>query len=768
MPQQNQVSATNRLVPQKLRLVTLILVATTLPLAPRTSQATDCNAYDTGSALMFDSYVAGLTTDSERVCALTAQGALVVCLLDGGTLERSGSVSLPFAGGNRPSLTLDGDVCWVSFDRHLMAVDIQDPANPLVLSDLELPSASTAMTQLGDVLWLGGPDLLGVSANNPTAPALISRAPISTVDLDTDGRYLYAATSAWETGAWLQVIDVSRPSLPLIAWEEPHRTACSTAVAVRDNLLLATYSYTDGHDDDLFLTSYDVAHPESPRRIDDAEVWGREIAWAGSAVVLSRSPRVTEVSDEGTLGILSTEGAIHERVAAAGSILVTSSGPRLYVQDVSAIQQSTAGALRPTLPIRTPLTDLEGTGTRLALAINPEHLSASAVEPPAMGRGSYRFLEVAGIRDIAHYPLGDQAVIVFAATAQGVTTCSFDVDLNWGTINLVTETRAPVQKLTYLDDHLYAISDDLALDTYSINAVTLPVWEASHALADTAIDVVAGLSRLVVTYGDHLEVFTVDDGTLQEASSIAYGAGDRPIVAPQTCPAATPSIAVAYGRGGVGDPAWVELIDLSDPHNPERVHTLPFGTDSREYRNWRPTELAWHGDTVYVLTPEGVAVVDAEDWTAPIVRASLGLDAWMKSDLEQLAIAHGQVVAVFKRSGQMVAHPLRCDARAGCHALSVDASATVPAIVVALVSAMPHRAGSALRFEVTAARPAAATIGVYDVQGRLIERIGGVSQLSAIPTAFEWTGTARRRSGVYWLKAQASAGAAARKVVLIR
>lgn len=188
-----------------------------------------------------------------------------------------GGVGLPFSAR---CLCVSGSLAYAASgsgeEGVVDVLDLQDPASPAVLSELDISDDSRDIRVQGDQLFVtAGRRLVVVEVSDPLYPRLLGETvPLDgprSLGLAVDGIQAYVGV-----GSSLDVIDVSHPlSAPLLG---SYRYASSVSVDYQDGFV-----YLLNTDYVCKLVSFDVSDPTNPHPVDDTIVgdFGSAVAVAG-------------------------------------------------------------------------------------------------------------------------------------------------------------------------------------------------------------------------------------------------------------------------------------------------------------------------------------------------------------------------------------------------------------------------------------------------------------------------------------------------------
>lgn len=162
--------------------------------------------------------------------------------------------------------------------------DVADPANPINVGNLQIPSSNVRV--FGSRAYLAnGIRLVLVDVTDPASPIETGSVylPSRVVDMVEYGTTVFAATEY----RGLQIVNVSDPTQPVIVGAVPLETICSGISLSGSFLYLATGS-TPAGPSPIDLLILDISEPTLPKTIGNIErdvnevaVEGSHIFWAG-------------------------------------------------------------------------------------------------------------------------------------------------------------------------------------------------------------------------------------------------------------------------------------------------------------------------------------------------------------------------------------------------------------------------------------------------------------------------------------------------------
>lgn len=231
---------------------------------------------------------------------------VVIDLSPEGTLEEFSSADLP--DRLRPDdLAVIGDTAWIvtsSRDHGLLAVDLGDPAQPVLTTALELPVAAMSLATVDDHLLMAtSVGLLIADVSDPAAPEIIGSLEIDgarSIEAATDHAYV-ASLYALHT---IDISDLTEPSE--VATVDIDRFAAPLSMMVADEHLIVGLIDLDPHiaPPDGGLLTFDLSDPSHPVEISDTHFSSGPTALVMSqrAIVASDSERGLRVFDPDASG----------------------------------------------------------------------------------------------------------------------------------------------------------------------------------------------------------------------------------------------------------------------------------------------------------------------------------------------------------------------------------------------------------------------------------------------------------------------------------
>jgi hypothetical protein len=225
---------------------------------------------------------------------------------------------------------------WVGGNSRLLVVDISDPAKPAVLDMYETNAASVFFTPFGEYGFIGA-GTSGVQVVRIAEPVL---PPVPAGHVNMSGRSLnvkvhgdYAYLGVYLGNQGIQVIDISDPTNLV------HVGSCSTPDGVPDIHIEGDYAYAPSG---VGLSVFDISNPISPIHVGTCNTpnsaYGLDVA--GDYVFIADNPgfQVIDISDPVhpvLAGGCSTSGSNHEVLVAGNYAYVSGFAAGLEVIDIS-------------------------------------------------------------------------------------------------------------------------------------------------------------------------------------------------------------------------------------------------------------------------------------------------------------------------------------------------------------------------------------------------------------------------------------------------
>ena len=182
------------------------------------------------------------------------------------TSDRTGKVASIVTNHNFPTgIVLSGSLAHVAEyeNERLSTVDITDPLNPVLRSQLSLGARSNGIAVSGRHVYLTGIDRLLqiVDVTNPSAPQVTASLPGSSFSIAAHGTHVYVVSYGGRVANTLQVFNASNPSAPLLVSQTTIGSGFSEIVVIGTIAYICTDDTSGGGD---WLRLYDVSNPAAP------------------------------------------------------------------------------------------------------------------------------------------------------------------------------------------------------------------------------------------------------------------------------------------------------------------------------------------------------------------------------------------------------------------------------------------------------------------------------------------------------------------------
>jgi hypothetical protein len=182
------------------------------------------------------------------------------------TSDRTGKVASLVTNHNFPTgIVLSGNLAHVAEyeNERLSTVDITDPLNPLLRSQLPLGARANGIAVSGRHVYLTGIDRLLqiVDVTNPSAPQVTVSLPGSSFSIAAHGTHVYVVSYGGRVANTLQVFNASNPSAPVLVSQTTIGSGFSEIVVIGTIAYICTDGTSGGGD---WLRLYDVSNPAAP------------------------------------------------------------------------------------------------------------------------------------------------------------------------------------------------------------------------------------------------------------------------------------------------------------------------------------------------------------------------------------------------------------------------------------------------------------------------------------------------------------------------
>ena len=707
-----------------------------------------CQTYTYTGSTNTTADVAGIATDGDYAYVATIDGLFSIYrIAPDSDFILEGVTTYP-GGRALRDVAVSGDVCFLLDRTELWVIDVTAKTSPELAATVQLPMECLEFAVMDDMLWLIGDALIGFDVREPTQPRLVAQsARIDGNRIDQDGRYLYVGGR----NRLLRVVDVTRPSLPLEIMNVSHRVAFLQVVGDR------LFVVEDGEDHYWRLVEYDIAHPG--RIAGQVPHYGLRLgrmAATDEFMILGGRGTLLDLRD-GQARVVSLDLGRFDRVAASGAVAIGASYNRLYAYQLDALPDNEPffnGSLLGsgvTSLVATPYGLYAGANPSQVVLVDPTSLRALTVVP------------LAGVRDLATV---DLPPLLFAAGPEGISTFFVEISRIVHRGDVATEGSAI--QMAVSDPYVYVLTapdpETRMIEVFELQGVTLIPRRAIEVNAG-ATALFAGNDWLALAVDTVLEFYDAEApenpilmGSMQFPRAI-YAGGTKD-------DAGEGALAVIHGTHIREGETTLEFIDVSELSAPQSIHSLTFFGS--------PRELAWSGETLYVATDASMQVIEAGDVPSARILAAVGHTPLQLHDVFQ-HVAADETGVLATSSTTILRLPARCpDVERGDHEAEppLAAGALQPAPFMSRVTPNPLRADQALRFELVVpdASVGGLSIGLYDVHGRLVERLMDQTALEPGVRAFTWSLAGRRfPSGVYWLRLTTPSGAGSTaKVTILR
>lgn len=711
----------------------LALIILVTALIPAAASAQSCIDYDD-----YLHWIATQNTNSLNDVAISGNyvygvgnntGLLVFDISDPYDPELLTSVT---GAGEGRGLTIDDDLVYVAKGATGLAIfDISSPAAPVLVGYETLDCDTEAVDVQYPVAYVTGnsDEFQMVNVINPANPTGAGTTAFSGAgrDIKVDGYYVYIADS--NTG--LKVIEIGS------SYDHTIVGQVSTADGAHGLYLYGDYAYLAG---EYYLCVIDISNPHSPQLRSQIALDGQlnDVYRVGSVVYVAIEDlgvQVVNVQDPYNPYVIGTHCVL------GGGFSLANSFGNLFLGGPFGLQIVAKGNSR------SPATLSDAT----LPAVGTDMVADGGFVYIADGNSGLMILDVVS------------SSAPFAAGAAPTSGYAVSVDLA-GT-------------------HAYVGSQGAGLDIFDVADPTDPAWLAGLDFAIVATEVQAAWPYLYIA----------DNG---------YGLRVIDINTPTT-PYQAGSLAVSGGLSNidvVGDFVYgssysyeLRVIDISNPTSPILRGSYPVPGYIQAL------DAADNTHVFLACDEDGLRVADVSSPTSPQLVANV----LTSGAVNDVYVAPPYLYVSDRRAGMLVfdvtspADPVPegaiyipgaealaavgsrayiSDQYRGFHVAPMQCGATIsgvnlPAPVGASLSAYPNPFNPLTRISFSLVRDGRATVGVYDLTGRLLGILADGAYLAGDHTVV-WTGTdavgRAAPSGAYLLRLETGSGVATDKVMLIR